>query len=900
MGQKIHPTGLRLGITQKHRSQWYADKRRYPELLKEDYEIRQYINKKLTNAGVSDVHIERKADQVELEIRTARPGVVVGHGGAGIEALRAGIQKRIKDADRPVLIKVVEVSQVNADAGLICDYITQQLERRVSFRRVVRQAVQRAQRAGVEGIKIQVSGRLNGAEIARTEWVREGRVPLHTLRANIDYAYRTAQTTYGILGVKTWVFKGEVIPGQENQLENTLTHPKRRPKVRRRKEYESLDGNTTTIKNSDREASLQRERPQSTAKQTRKERMSKIDTYLHYAFDALEKGFQPGISVYQKNGVHNLLPMIAHVSTDSWSPPSDIRDYEEVFRLNRIIGFIGSINTALTLNRETSVTYIEASRSSGERLENSLGDAPQIVESPPADPVNSVNASAVHETGEFGDKSIIALIDDGIDIFHEAFYTEREDNSLSTRIIAMWDQSGETTDFQFRYSPDHSRESCPFGRVYGRNEINGYLNLANGIDMDDVPAVLKNTNSVQTTSVGGHGTCVASIAAGKQFGGNPGGIAPQSGIVVVKISTTMAIHFAHHFALNFIADIQSEEGLPVVVNVSQGTNKGSHDGQSALEYVYEQFLDGGYKPGRVVVKSAGNEKKRGLHAKISIPNKRNVLTWYSYPALREEDVAQLWFDSANRLKVRLSHKETFTDWFSPDEWRAGIIFYNQNEVSIGYRLSNSSRKSTESCIDVIVSKANSTKGISSGQWSLEIISESLGGDKDLHAWFEINDNFVYFVENVDQEVTLTLPGTNKSLITVAAVSIEEESLYSPAESSSLGPTRDTVKDWENNPCIAAPGVRVLAACSGTRNQVCITNEGTSFAAPHVSGAIALVLSSKYKRLRENSSHPSEMFSASLIKKEIHQAVSEDNSRWSRDVGFGLLDAYKLYQHFLNM
>lgn len=238
MGQKIHPTGLRLGITQEHRSRWYADKKRYPELLEEDFEIRKYVEKNLANAGISDVRIERKADQIDLEVRTARPGVVVGRGGAGIENLRVGLQKKIKDDSRQIRINVVEVARVDADAGLICEYITQQLERRVSFRRVVRQAIQRAQRAGVEGIKIQVSGRLNGAEIARTEWTREGRVPLHTLRANIDYAYRTAQTTYGILGVKTWVFKGEVLPGQDiSAAEETSNQPRRR-QPRRRQQFD--------------------------------------------------------------------------------------------------------------------------------------------------------------------------------------------------------------------------------------------------------------------------------------------------------------------------------------------------------------------------------------------------------------------------------------------------------------------------------------------------------------------------------------------------------------------------------------------------------------------------------------------------------------------------------------
>lgn len=235
MGHKIHPTGLRLGITQEHRSRWFADSNRYPELLQEDDQIRRYLTKTLANAGLAGIRIERKADQIELEIRTARPGVVVGRGGAGIETLREGLQKEIK-TDRQIRVNVVEVDKVDAEAALIAEYIGQQLERRVSFRRVVRQAMQRAQRAGVKGIKVQVGGRLNGAEIARTEWTREGRVPLHTLRANIDYSYKTAQTTYGILGIKVWVFKGEVIPGQE-AVSAAPTTPRRRNN-RRRAQFE--------------------------------------------------------------------------------------------------------------------------------------------------------------------------------------------------------------------------------------------------------------------------------------------------------------------------------------------------------------------------------------------------------------------------------------------------------------------------------------------------------------------------------------------------------------------------------------------------------------------------------------------------------------------------------------
>jgi small subunit ribosomal protein S3 len=234
MGQKVHPIGFRLGITKEHKSCWYASKKQYPDLLQEDYKIRQYIEKNLNNAGISDVRIERKAAQIDLSVYTARPGVVVGRGGSGIEKLRTDLQILLNN-QRQFRINVIEISNVDANASLMAEFIVGQLERRVSFRRVVRQAIQRAQKAEVQGIKIQVSGRLNGAEIARTEWLREGRVPLHTLRADIDYSYRTAKTIYGILGIKVWIFKGEIIPGEESVIQNPAPSKPRRKQPRRQK-----------------------------------------------------------------------------------------------------------------------------------------------------------------------------------------------------------------------------------------------------------------------------------------------------------------------------------------------------------------------------------------------------------------------------------------------------------------------------------------------------------------------------------------------------------------------------------------------------------------------------------------------------------------------------------------
>jgi small subunit ribosomal protein S3 len=233
MGQKVHPVGLRLGITRTHKSRWFSEPKTYPMLLEEDYKIRTYIMKNLESAGIADIEIERKADQVEISIRTARPGVVVGRGGAGIDKLRTELEQFL--GRKSVRINVQEVARVDAEPALIGDYIVSQLERRVAFRRVMRQAIQRAQRAGVQGIKLMVSGRLNGAEIARSEWAREGRVPLHTLRADVDYCERRAKTIYGIIGVKVWVFRGEILPGQE---EVAAVQEARARKPRKRIQYE--------------------------------------------------------------------------------------------------------------------------------------------------------------------------------------------------------------------------------------------------------------------------------------------------------------------------------------------------------------------------------------------------------------------------------------------------------------------------------------------------------------------------------------------------------------------------------------------------------------------------------------------------------------------------------------
>ncbi|MCV6599533.1 MAG: 30S ribosomal protein S3 [Alphaproteobacteria bacterium] len=217
MGQKVNPIGLRLGINRTWESLWYAGKEDYADKIHQDLELRKFIKKELKQAGVSRVVIERAADKVKVNIHTSRPGIIIGKKGADIETLK---KKIVKKFGTPVALNIIEIRKPETDAQLISETIANQLERRVSFRRAMKRAQQSAMRLGVGGIRINCAGRLGGAEIARTEWYREGRVPLATLRADIDYGFSEALTTYGIIGVKVWVFKGEVMEHNPQARDN--------------------------------------------------------------------------------------------------------------------------------------------------------------------------------------------------------------------------------------------------------------------------------------------------------------------------------------------------------------------------------------------------------------------------------------------------------------------------------------------------------------------------------------------------------------------------------------------------------------------------------------------------------------------------------------------------------
>ena len=217
MGQKVNPHGLRVGVIKDWNAKWYADKKNFADNLVEDHKIREFVKKELFNAGISKVEIERATKRVKLNIYTAKPGVIIGKGGSGIEKLKKQLSTII--AEKNILINIVEVKNVEVDSQLMAENIAAQLEKRISFRRAMKQTIQRSMKSGAKGVKIACSGRLGGAEIARTEQYHEGTIPLQTLRADIDYGFAEADTTYGKIGVKVWVYNGEVLPTKKVEKE---------------------------------------------------------------------------------------------------------------------------------------------------------------------------------------------------------------------------------------------------------------------------------------------------------------------------------------------------------------------------------------------------------------------------------------------------------------------------------------------------------------------------------------------------------------------------------------------------------------------------------------------------------------------------------------------------------
>jgi hypothetical protein len=458
---------------------------------------------------------------------------------------------------------------------------------------------------------------------------------------------------------------------------------------------------------------------------------------------------------------------------------------------------------------------------------------------------------------ERGDRSLIAIIDNGIDVLHQAFL----DGAGHSRIVGIWDQRDET-------GPRNAL--IPFGTFHDDAMIDGYVK--NGI----VPNGLGRNPD-------GHGTHVASIAAGRPAGTFAGGVACEAALLVVICNDDGPIGYSasHLAALDFIDKMATSLGRPVVVNVSKGMNAGAHDGKSLFEIGFQSFLLSGTKPGRVVVKSAGNERARNGHASfVMAPSSVEDLTWRRDPGGPRTERIELWWSSANELRFQLvdpnGSMSGWVDEAHPEE--SGELAPGGSKYAVKYVRRHPDNGHSSLRIEL-------GGPITSGGWVLHCDSRAVPDEGTVHAWLERSNSAqnTVFTNNVSINMTLSIPGTAADVITVGAV--EACQPIQTGTFSSYGPTRDGRK----KPDIAAPGVGITAARGGTSNGV-LTDDGTSMAAPHVAGAVALVLS---RAVKENRPIPN----ACQIAEAIRQKAAYGNWTWNPGRGFGVLDVAALLSAF---
>lgn len=591
--------------------------------------------------------------------------------------------------------------------------------------------------------------------------------------------------------------------------------------------------------------------------------MARIDQYLIHCFETMIDEWELGESrsFLGRRQTESVLPMLVHLS-DPAVTISDVPDCRVSSRIGDIVACTGSIRTIEALQRDQRVVSIEASRpSSGSDCSLS---------------VPFVHANGIHNNAfgpEKGDRALIAVIDGGIDVLHEAF-RNKEDR---TRIVALWDQNDPTGPL-----PTDRQGGHLYGTLHTEADIDRYI--ANGV----VPPLLGRDLPE------GHGTHVTSIAGGQATTNFFGGVAPEAKILVViprlKVNpfdtTSIAYSASHVDALSYIAGEADRLELPVVVNVSQGMNAGAHDGTSLLEAAFDNFSGGGRLPGRVIVKSAGNERGFDGHAKaVMASNGSECFKWIGPQPHSGPDVVELWFRACDELAFRLVDPSQETSpWVKADESQVDI-FGSGNKYSISYDKFHWDNGDSR----VLVTVTRGHRGwIEPGQWILEIASSLVRSDGTVHAWLERGRKRpIRFTNNLSEEITLSIPGTARTVVTVASIAAAIP--FRVATDSSHGPTRDL----REKPDLAAPGESISAAEAGTSANV-ISKSGTSMAAPHVTGAIALLFSRQQKRMQSDASL--RQFNGAQIRAALGLTSQNFNGRSTPSMGYGVLDV----QSFLNI
>jgi subtilisin family serine protease len=539
-------------------------------------------------------------------------------------------------------------------------------------------------------------------------------------------------------------------------------------------------------------------------------------------------------------------PFIIRVDDPSWEP-KDVTDLVVQNRLGKIITARGSEVSVRQLLTDSRVISIEESRPVGS------------IECDRSIPFIKIAAEYANASGKYkeaGDRALIAIIDNGIDVLHRAFL----DADGNSRIVGIWDQTA---------SGGKSPPGFSYGTFHDAADIAGYLKAG------AVPANLGRNEW-------GHGTHVASIAGGRASGNFAGGVAPDAKLLIVVSGGSGPIGYSqsHIEALTFIDAFATQIKLPVVVNLSQGMNAGAHDGKSSLEVAFDAFLESGRKQGRVVVKSAGNERAKAGHAQVPMMrSSREQLTWKRHDGADPTERIELWWSSGDEIKFRLRDPSlNWSSWVGTSAPQCEGTFPNSGP----FRLVFTKRHIDNGDSLLLIMLGNLAEPAAVGEWLLEMESADLS-DGEVHCWIERSQGEPSsFLKHVDEDMTLSIPGTASSVIAVGAV--DASTPIQVADFSSYGPTRDR----QRKPLLCAPGVNVRAAKGGTADDV-FPDSGTSMAAPHVTGAIALLLS----REEKSGNIPS----SNQIASALRQKTQNYNGRWDPGQGYGVIDVAALLAAF---
>lgn len=595
--------------------------------------------------------------------------------------------------------------------------------------------------------------------------------------------------------------------------------------------------------------------------------MNKTDAYLSQAFEdaaAWENESLEGHKGVSEDAEVSVAMLIRVRTPLTWSPPAGFTIQSE---LGNVISGRGTHEALAALKQDSEVLSIEASRPAG--TEETINSVP------------FVRGNRVHTAlnAEKGDQALVAIIDGGIDILHEAFL----DDNGSSRIVEIWDQRDSTGPAPNVVRPELM---ASYGTVHTSAQISQY------IAKQSLPTPLQH----QPVSGYKHGTHVTSIAAGRPVGTFGGGMAPSAKIVIVisKLDTdpsdprSIGYSASHVDALAYIRAVADDQSLPVVVNVSQGMNAGAHDGSSLLEAAFDEFSGGGRDPGAAIVKSSGNERGFNGHARLTVAgNTLDELTWHSEvaypPSMYRTDLFELWFKASDEFKFRV--KDPLGNWSNQVTWTNPSVtqtLATGNKVSMSYTRYHHDNGDSRLLVTI---RPGSAPDVKAGDWTLEIISGQIQSRGEINAWVERRGaRLVRFTNHLEEETTLSIPGTARTVITVGAVSSSFP--VRMASFSSFGPTRDR----REQPDVVAPGVDIEAADADTKVKT-RGESGTSMAAPHVTGAIALLFS--YMAKQPNAIVPN----AAQVRAALTQNAQNFSGHFTPSNGYGVFDAEALLRAF---